>query len=138
VQVGPNGSAAVGPDCPFLSQVNGLDQAGCEASCLADAACSGLNWDAQATYCVHRACADPLHPELSALPGWQFLGLDSPPSPLIHNAWHRDEGVLASLCAADPGCAGFSSAGNLYTNVSGTQRAPGVTLFVRRTDLKLA
>lgn len=130
VQVGPNGSAAVGPDCPFIEQVNGLDLAACQASCLGDALCSGLNYDAQAGFCVHRQCTDPLAPQLSPLPGWVYWGIDSPPSPLIHAAWHRDPGVLASLCAADPGCRGFSSGGALYANVTGVVAAPGVTLYV--------
>lgn len=133
-QVGADGFAAVGPDCPFVAEVDGVNLTACEASCLADNQCNGINYNAAGQNCVHRHCLRPLHPELSPnFGGWAYFGLNVSSSCLTHNAWHRDSGVLAVLCAADAaGCAGFASNGNLYSCAEKTVASPGVTLWIPR------
>ena len=139
VNVGQPGDAAVGPDCPFTQHGDGANGlAACQASCLAaDASqCNAVNYSPTMQDCVWRVCVDPLHPQLS--PGnadYAYWGTNSTGSSFITDAWHTSADVLAALCAADPDCAGFSTAATtgakLFTDVTQTRSALGTTLYVR-------
>lgn len=50
----------------------------------------------------------------------------------LATAWHRDPGVLLAVCAADPGCAGVSSAGVFKRSVAVKVATPGTTLWVKK------
>lgn len=132
LQVGPPDHAAVSADCPYTGKGDGSSLPNCETSCIASASCTAINWNAGIGDCVFRLCANPLHPQISpGYPGYTTFGLNQTAGPAIFTAWHTDTGVLSSLCAADPtGCGGFNSNGVLYTDVSSTVSAPGVTLYV--------
>jgi len=133
VQVGGNGQAAVGSDCPFLAHGDGSSLANCEASCLANAQCNAVNWAPAIPDCVFRMCDDPLNPQLSPNGGYTFFGNnETAASPAIFTAWHADQGVLATMCSWDPACAGFSlPAAVLYSDVTATVAQPGAMLYVR-------
>ena len=63
-----------------------------------------------------------------ALNGTRAPGVD------IMTAWYKgDVGVLAALCDADPGCAGFNSGGVLKAVPGPTAPAPGVDLYLKAT-----
>jgi hypothetical protein len=133
VHFGVPGEAAVSSDCPFTEHGDGSSLANCEASCLASPnSCNALNFSPSTPDCVHRNCADPMHAILT--PGYgdySFYALNQTASGRALQAWHTDAGVLSTLCSTDPSCQGFSSAGNVYIDVSNTVAAPGVTLWVR-------
>jgi hypothetical protein len=133
VQVSPANFAATGADCPFLSEHDQLNTlALCEQGCANDGQCTDINFNPSGPYCVFRQCQDPLHPTLQSLDGWTVYGMNITAGPVLTTAWHKDLGVLSTLCAADPqgGCAAFSSNGYLYVDASTTVAAPGVTLYI--------
>ena len=137
VQVGGPDTAAVGADCPYMGQDDSVATlAACEQLCRAAPQCNVVNFNAGATACVYRLCADPRHPQVSSNGGWVVYGMnESAASPLLAALQHTDTGVLASLCDwPDSGCAGFTSHGFLLAGeISHAQTvpAPGVTLWLR-------
>ena len=74
-------TAAVGQDCPFLSEPKlttlGDCQEGCLASYTGGGGCNFVNWDAVSVWCVYRGCQDPLHAQLSPNPGYSAYALNA-------------------------------------------------------------
>jgi alpha-N-acetylglucosaminidase len=138
VQVGGADSAAVGADCPYMGQNDGVaDLPDCLEACREQAQCNLVNFNAGDTACVFRLCSDPAHAQVTGgYGGWVVYGMNitGGSSPLLASLWHTDSGVLASLCGwTDSGCEGFSSRGFLLANASAdTVAAEGVTLWLRR------
>lgn len=66
--------AATGPDCPFLQRGPSDNLTVCEQACAADGTCNVINFNPTLPDCVFRACADPLHPQLSPNDGYSVYG----------------------------------------------------------------
>lgn len=104
--------AAVGPDCPFLSEPKLTTLAACQAACVQDLRCTFINWDGAAPWCVFRACTDPLHAVLSPAPGYSAYAYNKTGSRgVVVTSVFTDPGALATVCSADPLCVGFDSTG---------------------------
>jgi hexosaminidase len=74
VSLSGNDTAAVGPDCAFLTRGPSDNLTVCEAACAADGSCNVVNYSPTVPDCVMRACADPMHPQLSPYPGYSVFG----------------------------------------------------------------
>jgi len=135
VQVSPLNYVAVSSDCPYLAHGNASTLENCQQSCLAYSGCTNINYSPTSFSgdCVFRQCTDPLHPVLSPDTDYTVYGLNETSGSTISNSWHRDLGVLATLCNTDPlGCLGFNSNGDLYNNVQNQINSPGNTLYIRK------
>ena len=133
----PNGSAAwvllgrneaaVGDDCPFLSEPAGVATvAACEAACDASPDCNVINFDGAAPYCVLRRCSDPLHAQLSPLTGYDCYAANRTGAAFVavSSALAGEPGAMAAACLADALCAGFDSSGQIVEG-AWTLRAAG-------------
>ena len=127
--------AAVGEDCPFISEPPARSLAACEAACLAQAECSLINWAVTSMWCVLRRCADPLHAALTPSPGYDAFALNRTHSTLVAiSAVVRDPGAMAVVCRADPLCGGFDSSGGVYGGNVTLERVSGGVAWVRKGE----
>jgi hypothetical protein len=83
-QIGGQNTVAVGQDCPFVAHGPTSSLSVCESACANDGSCNLVNFNPLIPDCVFRACADPLHPELSTQPNYtvwattrELYGLDA-------------------------------------------------------------
>ncbi len=133
-----NASVAVSDDCPYIAHgdsVNGL--AACQVSCEEDAECNTINYspNAYGGDCIFRECVDPSRPQLTPSGNYTVYGLLNATRVSgidIMTAWHKDVGVLAALCTADPGCLAFNSHGILKATAQGAVSSPGTDLYVKQ------
>lgn len=132
-------TAAVGEDCPFLSEPKLTSLADCEAGCLDSynhgGGCNFVNWDAVSVWCVYRGCEDPLHAQLSPNPGYSAYALNvtgKASGQVKVQALLKDPGALSSVCASDPLCTAFDTSG-LVVEGGGWALSPksGTTTFFK-------
>lgn len=100
-QVGADGTAAVGSDCPYEAHGPADSLATCQSACAGDGSCNVINFNPVIPDCVFRVCSDPMNPQLSPAPNYTVWGTQRPtyglnPAKFTFQATAFSNDVLAS------------------------------------------